>query len=800
MTTVKFDSPFIHTNGNTAYSITGDVIKCYKLDLIESYSFGENNFDALFSVWYKAFKSLGVTVVKQDVCLKKYYDTSNFKDKTFLQRNDKNYFHGKEYIEHNCYIFFIYSNKKSILKNDNISNPFKFLPSPDKIKEESYQINEVFNRDIEQTISYINASGMIEASPINALEIEDFSRAYFNGFYSDRNTDTKKTKTHYQIGNKLVGSYVIKSLKDLPERISNCVVDSSMSTTDFKFYRGFGDILNLGLKFDHVYTQILYLENHKDIKADIVKNKEILFGARALNSDNDVASKQITSYLNEVSEDENIKFIRAHFNVSFFADSENEYKICDNEISKTFKEMDIKPYYPVGNNLANIYNNSFFAFATNLDVENTFIIDLQQAICFLNTSTNYKNDDEGVYFSDRIYNLPLKKDIWDRHKKRIKARNFFVMAPTGGGKSVTMAQIMRQYYEDDVIIVINDLGDSYQKLTCLIPPEEVLYIKYKEGQPLGINPLHKDGEVLKATQVNQILGFTTLLWKRNDSIKIEEEVSLRKIIQCFYETVPTGHSFPTFYEFISINKVDLMTELEIEYNHFAIDEFLHNCSEFVGNGTYAFLFKNNEDFTYDISKVRVAVFEFDEAKEDPLLLSVILLISSEITRRLCWLDKDTRGVVLFDEFAKFLKFANILNSVQYYFQAARKQECAIGIVLQTPAQLPINDTANSIIENTQIVYVLENDKGYDPIIDRFKMGTHAQNQMKSIKSNFNGKEKYSELYLQIGAEGNVVRIHVPADNLLAYMTEGAENNKIMAIYDEVKDMEKAIEIYKSNLN
>jgi len=576
-----------------------------------------------------------------------------------------------------------------------------------------------------------------------------------------------------------------------------------MSTTDFKFYRGFGDILNLGLKFDHVYTQILYLENHKDIKRDIEKNKEILYGARALNSDNETASKQIKAYLEEVGEDENIKFIRAHFNVTFYSDSEADYKINDNEISRVFKEMDIKPYYPVGNNLANIYNNTFFGFVTNLDAENSFVIDLQQAICFLNTTTNYKNDSEGVYFNDRIYNLPLKKDIWDRKKKRINARNFFVMAPTGGGKSFLMAQIMRQYYEQGVVLVINDLGDSYKKLTCLIPQEEVLYIKYKEGHPLGINPLYiKEGETLTTTQVNQILGFTTLLWKRNDSIKIEEEVSLRKIIQCFYEVVKSGHSFPTFYEFISLNKADLMTELEIEYNHFAMDDFLHNCSEFVGNGTYAFLFKNNQDFAYDISKVKLAVFEFDEAKEDPLLLSVLLLISSEVTRRLCWLDKDTRGVVLFDEFAKFLKFPNILNSVQYYFQAARKQECAIGIVLQTPTQLPLNDTANSIIENTQVIYVLQNDKGYDPIIDRFKMGTHAQNQMKSIKSNFKDVVKYSELYLQIGAEinGNVVRIHVPDDNVLAYMTEGSENNKIMAIYEEVKDMEKALQIYKSKLN
>jgi len=52
-----------------------------------------------------------------------------------------------------------------------------------------------------------------------------------------------------------------------------------------------------------------------------------------------------------------------------------------------------------------------------------------------------------IYFNDRVYNIPVKKDVWDEDRKRIKARNFFIIAPTGEGKSVLANHIFRQFYE-----------------------------------------------------------------------------------------------------------------------------------------------------------------------------------------------------------------------------------------------------------------------------------------------------------------------------------------------------------------
>ena len=59
-----------------------------------------------------------------------------------------------------------------------------------------------------------------------------------------------------------------------------------------------------------------------------------------------------------------------------------------------------------------------------------------------------------MYFNDRIYQIPLKKDIWDAKKKRIPARNGIVVASTGGGKSVLTLNIVQQLIEQGYICLL----------------------------------------------------------------------------------------------------------------------------------------------------------------------------------------------------------------------------------------------------------------------------------------------------------------------------------------------------------
>ena len=65
-------------------------------------------------------------------------------------------------------------------------------------------------------------------------------------------------------------------------------------------------------------------------------------------------------------------------------------------------------------------------------------------------------------------------------------------------------------------------------------------------------------------------------------------------------------------------------------------------------------------------------------------------------------------------------------------------------------------------------------------------------QVQSIKNNLTGPRKYTEMFIKIGKESNIFRLEVPKEVYAAYLTDGQENEAIMAIYEKTQDMEKAI--------
>jgi type IV secretory pathway VirB4 component len=133
--------------------------------------------------------------------------------------------------------------------------------------------------------------------------------------------------------------------------------------------------------------------------------------------------------------------------------------------------------------------------------------------------------------------------------------------------------------------------------------------------------------------------------------------------------------------------------------------------------------------------------------------------------------------------------------VEFYYQAIRKQNGAIGIILQSINQLPNNSTSASILENTQVIYSLRNEKGYDALQKRLNLSSHDLNQLKSIRNNLTGDRKYTEIFIKIGKESNVFRLEVPKEVYAAYLTDGYESEHIMQLYEEHQSMETAINIF-----
>ncbi|HUH47767.1 MAG TPA: DUF87 domain-containing protein, partial [Arenibacter sp.] len=405
---------------------------------------------------------------------------------------------------------------------------------------------------------------------------------------------------------------------------------------------------------------------------------------------------------------------------------------------------------------------------------------------------NYRSDATGIIFNDRVHNIPVLKDVWDEKKRRIKARNFAIFAPTGEGKSFLANNILRQYFENGVRLVIIDLGGSYTKF-ALLYPNQYTVLRYESGKNLGINPFYIQHEKdLTPERLEDLSVFLFELLASDLKATKVQSVSIKKILQYYYSIVDGGHSLEGFYKFIEENQNDLLDRLKIKSDYFNIHGFLHIMSEYVGDGLYSFLFELSEDQTYKIEDKRLIVFELDEVKDNKEILSVMLKLIKSAIQRTIWKNRAEKGIILFDEFAKQLKFDNVLESVEFYYQAIRKQNGAIGIILQSINQLPNNSTSASILENTQVVYSLNNEKGYMELKDRLNLSSHDLNQLRSIRNNLTGPRKYTEMFIKIGKESNVFRLEVPPEVYAAYLTDGTENEAIMAIYNETNDMEEAI--------
>ena len=518
-------------------------------------------------------------------------------------------------------------------------------------------------------------------------------------------------------------------------------------------------------------------------------NKSSNFGTQ-----NKVIQKKIEAIVAKINEDDSSRIILGHLNIVFWSPEAERLNHIASKIKTEFKELDIVPHYPKGEERKHYFLNSYPCFTSNFSNEDLYVTDLKHALCLYINNSNYKSDEEGIIFNDRQYNIPVLKDVWDERKKRIKARNFAIFAPTGEGKSFLANNILRQYFEQQVRLVIIDLGGSYSKFAKLYPNDHII-LRYEQGKNLGINPFYiSDKNDLTPERLEDLAMFLLELLAESKTTKAKE-VAIKKVIRHYYNNINDTHSLESLYQFIDDKKDSLIETLNIREADFSVYNFLHILSEYVDDGLYSFLFNVSEDQTYKIEDKRMIVFELDEVKDNKEILSVMLKLIKSAIQRTIWRNRSERGIILFDEFAKQLKFDNVLESVEFYYQAIRKQNGAIGIILQSINQLPNNSTSASILENTQVIYSLRNEKGYDELQKRLNLSSHDLNQLKSIRNNLTGNRKYTEMFIKIGKESNIFRLEVPKEVYAAYLTEGIESETIMKLYEQYNSMEKAINIF-----
>ncbi|WP_395076793.1 helicase HerA domain-containing protein [Flavobacterium sp.] len=777
----------------------------YKLELPEKFSLGQQDYSDLNNYWSASLRDLPINTVfyKQDVFLEKKLNTENFKEDNFLQKDTKTYFKNWSHLQHDCYLFFLLPNQD--IANTNLINPFAKIS---KNKFEAFDDDiENFIESVESVILSLKAIKLKGGNRLNLIELEqsklnEYFELYFNLFDHAYISDIQVNNTYINVGEKYASLVCLLDEDKLPEKLQSQIKDKTMSNDKTEFFRNYGENFSFDLNFSHIYNQIIIIDDNKKHINDLKLRNIQLTKMQGFDSSNKFFAKVTDEIIEDLTiNSDSVRLVRAHNNVIVIANSKEELSKNMLKTVEAFRDIGIlKPYIPTGNYLIALYNYSFPFYTQYLTEKQYYIASLDICASFISNTTDFKNDKVGVMYNSRLSNLPVLVDTWDEKKENINARNFFILAPTGHGKSFNANHIVRNYFEQKTKIVIVDLGGSYKKLSALYP-KDTAYITYKEGDAIGINPFDLlDNEIVGSDKIEELVNFIAIHYKRDSEMKEIEKASLRKIIEEYYKKTSLDFSMVSFITFVKENKETILNTLDIEKEFFDIKEFMHLMNEFIDNGIYSFLYKNTANtFGKELQKKGIIIFELDAVRTNPLLLTIMLNLVSTTIDKIIWKDKSTKGIVLFDEVAEQLKWNGVLRMIGYFYQAIRKQGGAVGMILQSESQLPDNDISKAIIENTQILYVLYA-MDYRSLQKRFNLSEHAYYQLCSMQSNFSAKIPYSEIFIMRGSKHQVYRFIAPKNVYWAYQTEGEDNQKLMNIYDKVQNMEYAIEINKYLIN
>lgn len=418
----------------------------------------------------------GYALHKQDVFVRKNFDMSRVaakkkkgSKKAFLSEAYFRFFNGREYTEATTYLVITQKGKKGGIHTYDNSKWRDFLVKIQKVSDRL-------------------KSGEINCRFLTAAECKEYADRFFAFDFKNKNismTDFKVDSEKIGMGNKQIKVYSLLDVDSigLPGNIrpyTDVSVNNAVISQDL-----LADIDHVPGVESIVYNQVIFLPNQKRemMKLDKKKNRH----ASIPNPNNQIAVEDINAVQNELARNGKI-LVYAHYNLIVQTSSGYDFQKITNSLENIFARYNIHISKRAYNQLE-LFVASFpgNCFRLNQDYDQ-FLTLSEAALCLMYKERQAVGDDSALkcYYTDR-QGLPLAVDTSGKEGKKryTNNSNFFVLGPSGSGKSFFMNTVMRQYREQDTDIVIIDTGDSYEGLCSYF---DGTYISYSKEKPISMNP------------------------------------------------------------------------------------------------------------------------------------------------------------------------------------------------------------------------------------------------------------------------------------------------------------------------
>lgn len=418
----------------------------------------------------------GYALHKQDVFVRKNFDMSRVatqkkkgSKKAFLSEAYFRFFNGREYTEATTYLVITQKGKKGGIHTYDNSKWRDFLVKIQKVSDRL-------------------KSGEINCRFLSAAECKEYADRFFAFDFKNKNismTDFKVDSEKIGMGNKQIKVYSLLDVDSigLPGNIrpyTDVSVNNAVISQDL-----LADIDHVPGVDSIVYNQVIFLPNQKRemMKLDKKKNRH----ASIPNPNNQIAVEDINAVQKELARNGKI-LVYAHYNLIVQTSSDYDFQKVTNSLENIFARYNIHISKRAYNQLE-LFVASFpgNCFRLNQDYDQ-FLTLSEAALCLMYKERQAVGDDSALkcYYTDR-QGLPLAVDTSGKEGKKryTNNSNFFVLGPSGSGKSFFMNTVMRQYREQDTDIVIIDTGDSYEGLCSYF---DGTYISYSKEKPISMNP------------------------------------------------------------------------------------------------------------------------------------------------------------------------------------------------------------------------------------------------------------------------------------------------------------------------
>ena len=769
------------------YTKTGEYSAILKIENpVQKYSANIDNYYEFTNLLTALAQTLGegYAIHKQDVFIKKKFHDETNDNHEFLSESYFRYFTGRTYTDVQTYLIITQENKKSRLFSFDSKKWRDFLVKIRKVKDQ------------------LKDSG-VDSTYLDGATARDYVDRYFSMNFTGKivsMTNFKVDDESISMGNKRCKVYSLVDVDciNLPGVIrpyTNIEVNNTSMPVDLVSL-----VDNIPVAETVIYNQMLFMPNQKRELSLLDKKKNR--HASMPNPSNLIAVEDIKK-VQDVIARENKQLVYAHFNLVVSVPIDEDIQKCTNHLENSFGRMGIHISKRAYNQLE-LFVNSFPGNCYGMNPDYDRFLTLSDAATCLMYKEHIQHSEDTplkVYYTDR-QGVPVAIDISGKEGKNkiTDNSNFFILGPSGSGKSFFTNSMVRQLWEQNTDVVLVDTGNSYEGLCDYVNGK---YISYTEEHPITMNPFAIKREELNIEKIGFLKNLIMLIWKgTNGRITKTEDHLIEDVITEYYDAhFRTGKvkelSFNTFYEYSTARIPEIVRDNNLEGIDLATYNYL--LKDFYKGGNHELTLNENLDTAlFDETFI---VFEIDSIKDDPLLFPLVTLIIMDVFIQKMRIKKN-RKVLVIEEAWKAIASPMMAEYIKYLYKTARKFWASVGVVTQEIQDIvgsPI--VKEAIINNSDVIMLLDQSK-FKERFDEIKaiLGLTDVDCRKIFTinrlENKEGRSFFREVFIRRGQNAAVFGVEEPHECYMTYTTERAEKEALKLYKRELRcSHQQAIEAY-----